>query len=230
MLSFCVNLVTDLQSVRSKDTTIDFLHLLIGSGHHSRAQRDIIDTSQVLHYVTGWTASLRFRETPDSRSSSFKISHQFWHYSSLWLSHSIEPCPNWVVFVSFCVVVFDQPLVGPLHPTLCPNNASIWADSRKCSASSWRWTCFWLLWHWIMLKCDWQQMMGPEAMGVANANLVWSDEKVCRNFQCGTCPHALFTNTVGLLNSSVILTQTHESPQWHRKWIWAPVPNHIRNA
>ena len=41
-----------------------------------------------------------------------------------------------------------------------------------------------------------QQMMGPEAMGVANANLVWSDEKVCRNFLCGTCPHALFTNTV----------------------------------
>ncbi|KAJ8078978.1 splicing factor [Marasmius tenuissimus] len=40
-----------------------------------------------------------------------------------------------------------------------------------------------------------EQMMGPEAMGVANANLVWSDEKVCRNFLCGTCPHALFTNT-----------------------------------
>ena len=39
-------------------------------------------------------------------------------------------------------------------------------------------------------------MMGPEAMGVANANLVWSDDKVCRNFLCGTCPHALFTNTV----------------------------------
>lgn len=37
--------------------------------------------------------------------------------------------------------------------------------------------------------------MGPEAMGVANANLVWSDDKVCRNFLCGTCPHALFTNT-----------------------------------
>jgi len=37
--------------------------------------------------------------------------------------------------------------------------------------------------------------MGPEAMGVANANLTWSDEKVCRNFLCGTCPHTLFTNT-----------------------------------
>lgn len=44
-----------------------------------------------------------------------------------------------------------------------------------------------------------QQMMGPEAMGVANANLVWSDDKVCRNFLCGTCPHALFTNTVSSL-------------------------------
>lgn len=41
-----------------------------------------------------------------------------------------------------------------------------------------------------------QQMMGPEAMGTANANLHWSDEKVCRNFLCGTCPHTLFTNTV----------------------------------
>lgn len=39
-------------------------------------------------------------------------------------------------------------------------------------------------------------MMGPEAMGVANANLHWSDDKVCRNFLCGTCPHTLFTNTV----------------------------------
>lgn len=43
-----------------------------------------------------------------------------------------------------------------------------------------------------------QQMMGPEAMGVANANLVWSDDKVCRNFLCGTCPHTLFTNTVSI--------------------------------
>jgi hypothetical protein len=47
--------------------------------------------------------------------------------------------------------------------------------------------------------------MGPEAMGVANADLVWNDDKVCRNFLCGTCPHALFTNTVGtvVLASSV---------------------------
>lgn len=48
-----------------------------------------------------------------------------------------------------------------------------------------------------------QQMMGPEAMGVANANLVWSDEKVCRNFLCGTCPHALFTNTVRICVSQL---------------------------
>jgi len=41
-------------------------------------------------------------------------------------------------------------------------------------------------------------MMGPEAMGLANANIQWSDDKVCRNFLCGTCPHTLFTNTVGL--------------------------------
>ncbi|VDC06614.1 unnamed protein product [Peniophora sp. CBMAI 1063] len=40
-----------------------------------------------------------------------------------------------------------------------------------------------------------EQMMGPEAMGVADANITWTDEKVCRNFLCGTCPHTLFTNT-----------------------------------
>ncbi|PAV24047.1 small nuclear ribonucleo [Pyrrhoderma noxium] len=40
-----------------------------------------------------------------------------------------------------------------------------------------------------------EQMMGPEAMGVANANLHWQDEKVCRNYLCGICPHVLFTNT-----------------------------------
>lgn len=45
--------------------------------------------------------------------------------------------------------------------------------------------------------------MGPEAMGVTNQNLVWSDDKVCRNFLCGTCPHALFTNTVRVKSTSV---------------------------
>ena len=44
--------------------------------------------------------------------------------------------------------------------------------------------------------------MGPEAMGVASANLTWQDEKVCRNFLCGTCPHALFTNTVGDISNN----------------------------
>lgn len=58
-----------------------------------------------------------------------------------------------------------------------------------------------------------QQMMGPEAMGVANANLVWSDEKVCRNFLCGTCPHALFTNTVRD-PALVIVTVQHSVPFW----------------
>lgn len=48
-----------------------------------------------------------------------------------------------------------------------------------------------------------QQMMGPEAMGVSNANLHWSDEKVCKNFLCGTCPHTLFTNTVRSLSPSL---------------------------
>ena len=38
--------------------------------------------------------------------------------------------------------------------------------------------------------------MGPEAMGITTVNLSWPDEKVCRNFLCGTCPHTLFTNTV----------------------------------
>ncbi|KAG8822318.1 splicing factor [Serendipita sp. 401] len=38
-------------------------------------------------------------------------------------------------------------------------------------------------------------MMGPEAMGITNTHLEWHDDKVCRNFLCGTCPHTLFTNT-----------------------------------
>ncbi|EJD34923.1 LUC7-domain-containing protein [Auricularia subglabra TFB-10046 SS5] len=40
-----------------------------------------------------------------------------------------------------------------------------------------------------------EQMMGPEAMGLAVANFGWEDERTCRNFLCGTCPHILFTNT-----------------------------------
>lgn len=41
-----------------------------------------------------------------------------------------------------------------------------------------------------------QQMMGPEAMGLSVANFGWEDERTCRNWLCGTCPHILFTNTV----------------------------------
>jgi len=40
-----------------------------------------------------------------------------------------------------------------------------------------------------------EQMMGPETMGLQDANLNWWDDKVCKNFLCGTCPHSLFTNT-----------------------------------
>ncbi|KZV89842.1 LUC7-domain-containing protein [Exidia glandulosa HHB12029] len=40
-----------------------------------------------------------------------------------------------------------------------------------------------------------EQMMGPEAMGLAVANFGWEDERTCRNWLCGTCPHILFTNT-----------------------------------
>lgn len=52
-----------------------------------------------------------------------------------------------------------------------------------------------------MVILELQQMMGPETMGLVNANLVWSDDKVCRNFLCGTCPHTLFTNTVSFYYS-----------------------------
>ncbi|KAH8922909.1 LUC7-domain-containing protein [Atractiella rhizophila] len=40
-----------------------------------------------------------------------------------------------------------------------------------------------------------EQLMGPEAMGVIQADIKFWDPKVCRNFLCGTCPHDLFTNT-----------------------------------
>lgn len=72
-----------------------------------------------------------------------------------------------------------------------------------------------------------QQMMGPEAMGVANANLTWSDEKVCRNFLCGTCPHALFTNTVStpaLKYAFLFLLTTCLTV---RKWTSVPVQSRI---
>jgi hypothetical protein len=39
-------------------------------------------------------------------------------------------------------------------------------------------------------------MMGPEAMGIKQQNYDWWDDKVCRNFLFGTCPHLVFGNTV----------------------------------
>lgn len=45
---------------------------------------------------------------------------------------------------------------------------------------------------------DKQQMMGPEAMGIKQQNYDWWDEKVCRNFLFGTCPHLVFGNTVSV--------------------------------
>ena len=78
-----------------------------------------------------------------------------------------------------------------------------------------------------------QQMMGPEAMGVTNANLVWSDEKVCRNFLCGTCPHALFTNTVSLTSFKLEPTPVSNPDTFgerDRKWTWVRVPNRTRSV
>ncbi|KAL9940444.1 hypothetical protein V8E36_001149 [Tilletia maclaganii] len=40
-----------------------------------------------------------------------------------------------------------------------------------------------------------EKLMGPEAMGTAQANLHFTDNKVCRNFLCAVCPHDLFLNT-----------------------------------
>jgi hypothetical protein len=48
----------------------------------------------------------------------------------------------------------------------------------------------------LMLRS--QQMMGAEAMGITQQNVDWWDEKVCRNYLFGTCPHVLFGNTVSV--------------------------------
>jgi hypothetical protein len=48
-------------------------------------------------------------------------------------------------------------------------------------------------------------MMGPEAMGIKQQNYDWWDEKVCRNFLFGTCPHLVFGNTVSLERSELRL-------------------------
>ena len=44
-------------------------------------------------------------------------------------------------------------------------------------------------------------MMGPEAMGVPVINLDWWNEKVCRNYLFGTCPHLIFGNTVSRIEA-----------------------------
>ena len=46
---------------------------------------------------------------------------------------------------------------------------------------------------------DPKTMMGPEAMGLQVVNLDWWDERVCRNYLFGTCPHLIFGNTVSRL-------------------------------
>ncbi|CED82887.1 Spliceosome subunit [Phaffia rhodozyma] len=40
-----------------------------------------------------------------------------------------------------------------------------------------------------------EQMMGAEAMGIIQVPLHFTDDKVCKNYLCGTCPHIVFTNT-----------------------------------
>ncbi|PWN33714.1 LUC7-domain-containing protein [Meira miltonrushii] len=40
-----------------------------------------------------------------------------------------------------------------------------------------------------------EKLMGPEAMGLTTQQLHFTDDKVCKNFLCGTCPHDLFSNT-----------------------------------
>lgn len=39
-------------------------------------------------------------------------------------------------------------------------------------------------------------MMGAESMGITVVHLHFTDDKVCKSFLCGTCPHVVFTNTV----------------------------------
>lgn len=38
--------------------------------------------------------------------------------------------------------------------------------------------------------------MGAESMGLIRVKLHFTDDKVCKNYLCGTCPHIVFTNTV----------------------------------
>ena len=60
------------------------------------------------------------------------------------------------------------------------------------------WTHVSLVSHLVVAAVNYcrQQMMGAEAMGIVTVNLHFTDEKVCKNYLCGTCPHIVFTNTV----------------------------------
>lgn len=40
-----------------------------------------------------------------------------------------------------------------------------------------------------------EKLMGPEAMGASTQQIHFTDDKACKNFLCGTCPHDLFSNT-----------------------------------
>ncbi|GBB99176.1 hypothetical protein RclHR1_03440009 [Rhizophagus clarus] len=40
-----------------------------------------------------------------------------------------------------------------------------------------------------------EALMGAEALGGVPDHMKYDDEKVCRNYLCGLCPHDLFTNT-----------------------------------
>lgn len=44
--------------------------------------------------------------------------------------------------------------------------------------------------------------MGAESMGIVTVQLSLTDDKVCKNYLCGTCPHVVFQNTVRPVCSS----------------------------
>ena len=65
-------------------------------------------------------------------------------------------------------------------------------------------------------------------MGTVPEDTKFTDAKVCKNQLCGTCPHELFTNTVGNCNigeSRILLSHLKR-----RKWIWANVQSYTRRS
>lgn len=70
-------------------------------------------------------------------------------------------------------------------------------------------------------------------MGVTVIKLDWWDDRVCRNFLFGTCPHLIFGNTVraAILSSTLpfpfLLLYMRETLR-DRKWTWAIVPRRTR--